>query len=331
MSSRPLARSSALVAAARRNASWWVSDHLQPIVVGDLTWSPSTEMKDHWRDHGWLVLEQAVSHGVIDEVVADVLAYRATHRSETVNPETGEPLRIGLLHAAIRSIREVALNSQVSTFLSWAFQDEPVLFGSLTFEVGSEQEAHVDAAFFFTDPETSMAGVWTAFEDVHEDAGPLFYVDASHTWPRLLPDDAPIDENLRRRVLEYRRTNGPMDLELSDEVYRAYIDELARRVDERQAELTPALLRKGDVFIWHPWLVHGGLPRSHRPLTRRSLVTHHLGMTSRLWDQHTFFLNGEDVSRRQHLDLRIRRSRGRPYVVHPGAVHFARGDGHFEA
>ena len=150
-----------------------VADRVRPIDVGDSEWTPSEEDKQHWRDHGWVKLRGSVDHDVIDRLKQEIQDYRLAHREETTNTKTGEGLRIGLLHAAIRASREVGLNCEARAFLRWAFDDEPLLFGSLTFDIGTEQEAHIDAAFFYTQPETSMAGVWTAFEDIHEAAGPL--------------------------------------------------------------------------------------------------------------------------------------------------------------
>ena len=208
--------------AAPRDLSWVLADRLRPIEIGDPAWVPSEDDKQHWRDHGWVILRDSVDLAVIDQLKQEIQDYRQRHRSETTNSKTGEGLRIGLLHAANRTSREVALNAQARTFLRWAFDDEPLLFGSLTFDIGSEQEAHIDAAFFYTQPETSMAGVWTAFEDIAEQSGPLFYVDQSHQWQRLKAADVlAADPDLDARVRAFRASGASEpDVELSAAVYR---------------------------------------------------------------------------------------------------------------
>jgi Phytanoyl-CoA dioxygenase (PhyH) len=318
---------------ARRDLSFMVGDHLHPIEVGDPDWVPSEDDKQHWRDHGWVILRGSVDLDVIDQLKQEIQDYRDQHRSETVNSKTGDGLRIGLLHAANRKSREMGFNCQARTFLRWAFEDEPVLFGSLTFDIGSEQESHIDAAFFYTQPETSMAGVWTAFEDIADQAGPVFYVDGSHEWPRLKAADVLAeDPELNARVQASRAAGAAEpDLELSDEVYKAYIAKVERLVEADPKGQLPAMLKKGDVLIWHPWLVHGGLPRLSRDLTRRSMVVHYIGASSKMWDQHEFFLHGDELESRKPINFTIRSSRGRPYVWHPGPVNFSMGDGHFEA
>lgn len=317
---------------APRDLSLALGDRAQPVEVGDPAWEPSEEDKQHWREHGWILLRNSVDHDLIDQLKAEIQAYRESHRAQTTNAATGEGLRIGLLHASSRHSREMALNCQARKFLKWAFEDEPLLYGSLTFDLGSEQEPHIDAAFFYTQPETAMAGVWTAFEDIQERAGPLFYVDRSHLWPRLKAADA-LAENpeLNARVMAHRAAGGPPDTALSDEVYKAWIAKLEQLVEEHVDDRLPAMLQKGDVFIWHAWLVHGGLPRIDRSLTRRSMVVHYIGASARMWDQHQFFLHGDEIERRPALQFTIRSSRARPYVWHPRPVNFSMGDGHFAA
>jgi len=319
--------------ALQRDIKWTVADHLRPVGVGDPNWMPSDVDKEHWQRHGWILIRNSVDHGVIDRLKAEVQTYRERHRAETTNAETGDGLRIGILHAGIRLARELGFNHQARTFLRWAFDDDPVLFGSLTFDIGSEQEPHIDAAFFYTQPETSMAGVWTAFEDIREQSGPLFFVDGSHEWPRLKAADALADEpKLKARVDAWLAGQSPEpDALLSDEVYAAYTAKLDRVLAERSAVKTPAMLNKGDVFIWHPWLVHGGLPRVNRELTRRSMVVHYIGAGARMWDQHSFFLRGGRLDQVVTVNHSVRRSRGRPYVWYAKPVNFSMGNGHFEA
>jgi len=321
-----------LLQSAPRELSWALADRVRPLHVGDPAWVPSEQDKQHWRAHGWVLLRGSAALPAVDRLQREIELYRRRHREETTSSKTAEGLRIGLLHAANRTSREVALNDQARTFLRWAFADEPVLYGSLTFDVGSEQEPHVDASFFYTRPETSMAGVWTALEDIAEDAGPLFYVDRSHSWPRLtaaevLAENPALDASVRARTA----TGVEPDVELSDEVYAAYSAKIAQLLATRPAARAPALLRKGDVFIWHPWLVHGGLPRIDRALTRRSMVAHYIGASAKMWNQQDFFLHGKDIETRAALRFITLSSRGRRYVWHPAPAHFSMGDGHFEA
>ena len=97
--------------------------------------------------------------------------------------EAGHGDRIGQLHQKFPELLELASNQKILNFLKWAFDDDPIVFGSLNFERGSQQEAHIDSIFFWPEPHFSMAGCWIALEDVQKDSGPLFYLPGSHKWP----------------------------------------------------------------------------------------------------------------------------------------------------
>jgi hypothetical protein len=51
-----------------------------------------------------------------------------------------------------------------------------------------------------------------------------------------------------------------------------YID---KELANRGLDWTTFPARKGDVFIWHAQLYHGGAPIEDMSLTRKSLVTHY--------------------------------------------------------
>jgi Phytanoyl-CoA dioxygenase (PhyH) len=319
-----------LARSAARDLTWKLQDLTGNGEVTTGRYTPSEEDKKHWDEHGWIVLKNSVKPEAIDALREEIEAYR--RRSSGGRDEHGYGVRIGLLHAENRQSLEIALNQQVRDFLSWAFGGDPVLFGSLTFDVGTEQEPHIDAAFFNTEPDHGMCGVWTALEDIHPDSGPLFYVDGSHKFPRLTaPEVLEKNPELAERVRKHRESGAPPDGDLADEVYKAYSQEVLKRLEDNGAEMVPALLDKGDVFIWHGWIIHGGLPRKDRSKTRRSMVVHYVREGSKMWEQNDFFLRGDMLDQIQPVAHSLRSSKGRKYVKHHAAVDFGGGDGHFEA
>jgi ectoine hydroxylase-related dioxygenase (phytanoyl-CoA dioxygenase family) len=50
-------------------------------------------------------------------------------------------------------------------------------------------------------------------------------------------------------------------------------------------------IKKGDVVIWHQWMVHGGSPVNDPVRTRQSLISHWTANNSVAFDQHNYFLN----------------------------------------
>lgn len=252
--------------------------------------TPITVDMNKWAQDGYLHLPQFYSHEFIDTIIENIDRFRAEAGDEAYDP-SGRPNRVLHVHAGSAGIQKALLNPRLNHVLSQLFSAKPVLWGSLLFDQGSEQIAHTDAPWFFVEPYGSMAGVWTALEDVHEDSGPLFLVPGSHK--SALDVEAALKKNpeLHAEVLAFRAKN------LSASTDPACWD-LSKRVAEQcQLEWTNRegrqkfCIKKGDVVIWHQWMVHGGSPVNDPVRTRQSLISHWTANNSVAFDQHNYFLN----------------------------------------
>jgi ectoine hydroxylase-related dioxygenase (phytanoyl-CoA dioxygenase family) len=139
------------------------------------------------------------------------------------------------------------------------------------------QALHRDSPYFQTFPESLFFGVWTALEDIDPDAGPLSYVPSTHRikidqWALYNDEIAKgVDpETARRAALNH---------------YQATITEIGNRFAPRQY----GVLKKGDVAIWHPQLIHGGSPAKNPSLTRHSMVTHCCPADTHVYVDNVFF------------------------------------------
>jgi ectoine hydroxylase-related dioxygenase (phytanoyl-CoA dioxygenase family) len=130
-----------------------------------------------------------------------------------------------------------------------------MICSSLYFEKGSQQEKHFDTFFMAPLIRDRMLATWIALEDVTEENGPLFYYPGSH------------------RIAPYRFENGRFNLNPSEksDCYE-YID---AELEKREIKREYFLAEKGDLFIWHAQLLHGGASIRDSDATRRSLVTHY--------------------------------------------------------
>tara|TARA_R110002094_G_scaffold160177_2_gene145492 strand:- start:395 stop:1264 length:870 start_codon:yes stop_codon:yes gene_type:complete len=283
------------------------------------------EVVRQWEEGGYAVLKQVVPHDLIDRVNRDVAVFRSTC-GETKD-EQGYGQRIGVFHSQNSDSLAVALNPEVREFLRWALRDDPLLFGSLTFEVGTEQGAHQDSIHFWTEPQAAMAGVWVALEDVHPDAGPLFYYPGSHKWGIDRAEDC---WRVRPDLFERTQREGfwaPDNIEertaTAGELGNAWCQLLIDKVAARGEQPVPVMVKKGDALIWHAYLVHGGQPRRDRRLTRRSMVTHHIGRNASMFDTNTYFLCPQDAfDSKRALPLGITDSPAGSYVNHGKPVTY---------
>ena len=251
----------------------------------------SNDLKREWTDQGFSILRGAYSS---EEVAAYNEIVAAVRREvPTGEDEYGFGDRIGQLHQRHPELLNLASAPKVLDFLRWAFNDEPVVFGSLNFERGTEQEAHIDAIFFWPEPCFSMAGCWVALEDISLDAGPLFYVPESHKWPfycseHVVATDADLAERRRRAALGELPEDEKR--QLVADLGNAWTDRFLKLESIRRTERRCLSLKAGDVVFWHSLLAHGGLARANRTLSRKSAVFHFIGRNTRLYTFEQFML-----------------------------------------
>lgn len=156
-------------------------------------------------------------------------------------------------------VRAIACNADILALLGKLYGRAAFPFQTLNFPIGTQQAAHSDSVHFSSQPERFMCGVWLAMEDIHPDAGPLFYYPGSHRWP--------IVSNL----MIGRRGHGSQLSSAQEpyaEAWRA-LRQANGAVEER------FLARKGQALIWCANLLHGGSPQTDPRCTRWSQVTHY--------------------------------------------------------
>lgn len=248
-------------------------------------------LQRQWHEEGFVCIPGVVSQSEIDTHNETVSAARLILDDCLDSHGFGD--RIGQLHQVYPDLMNISSKSEIVDFLSWAFGEDPVLFGSLQFEKGTEQSPHIDAIFFWPEPAYTMAGVWVALEDIDPDAGPLFYIPESHRWPFYHSDDVVA----RRPDLKERWiASGNID-ELGDlvsEVGNAWTEDFIAMEQDRAGQRIAPKIKAGDVVVWHSLLAHGGAPRINPALSRRSVVYHYFGKTARLFTFSQFMLTARD-------------------------------------
>lgn len=163
-------------------------------------------------------------------------------------------MKINDLFLSVPEIRSLALAPTVVPILKSLLGQTPVLCNSLYLERGSAQPAHVDALYMTPRTPKHLIATWVALEDTHEDAGPLEYFPGSHL------------------IDQMKFSNGQYHFVESEMLqWQAYMDQAVGTSGLKPASFAA---KKGDVFIWHANLLHGGGPIHNPALTRKSLVFH---------------------------------------------------------
>ncbi len=216
----------------------------------------TTELVSQWHKNGFVILEQFFSETIVDEINASIdslleaekLRFNYTGRKIFNAFEFSD-----VVHSAIH-------DKQLTTLLSFILGKKVFPFQTINFQFGSEQKAHSDSVHMTTFPKGYLIAAWIALEDISEDAGPIFYYPGSNQLPYLTNEDYGADNN-------FFLLDGE-----ANKKYEAKIEELVE-----SKNLTPQtfLAKKGDIFIWHANLVHGGSPVLDKNKTRKSMVVHY--------------------------------------------------------
>lgn len=152
-----------------------------------------------------------------------------------------------------RALRDLANCAEVIDVIEFLYGRRTIPFQTLTFRVGSEQDAHADSVHFDSLPSGWMCAAWVALEDIGIEQGPVVYHDGSH-------------DDLEARAAELAAA-GLVP-------YEAYLARLAGTVGDTGSG-TSFLASAGDVLIWSAHVIHGGARVLDRNSTRWSHVTHY--------------------------------------------------------
>ncbi|ENA37404.1 hypothetical protein HMPREF1487_04322 [Pseudomonas sp. HPB0071] len=156
-------------------------------------------------------------------------------------------------------VRSIATNQKVMDLLSTLFGRKAWPFQTLNFPVGTQQPFHTDSVHFSSTPERFMCGVWTALEDIDEDAGPLVYYPGSHKWPIYT------NEHIGICAVD-------SDTKITQAAYEPMWNAL---VEAHGVQPQYFRAKKGQSLIWLSNLLHGGIKHQNQQKTRWSQVTHY--------------------------------------------------------
>jgi phytanoyl-CoA hydroxylase len=248
------------------------SQHFGPVPSKDFT----VPRKLFWEENGYLVLEGWVSHSDIDalnrevdemwehpakrgKLVADIFLstdqYRRVHFADAPDAARSCPFKLSDLYLVSPLVRNVILSPRLTALLSQILGRAPIVCNTLNFEFGSEQPFHTDSLYMTPPKDLNLCATWIALEDCLPEAGPLKYYPGSHKIP------------------PYHFSNGRIS-SISTEMpaYNVYME---KQLAQRGLEPQTFCAKKGDLFIWHSQLFHGGMKILNPSLTRKSLVTHY--------------------------------------------------------
>lgn len=225
----------------------------------------------HFRDAGFLAIsgffdEEELSaiadahdsawRDLPDEVVVDVeVSGRRKHIKDVTEEERHTSLKVNDLYLRDGRLREVVLSRRLGDALRMLLREDPVVCNTLSVDYGTQQADHLDTLFMTPQTPGHLVATWVALEDVDPQAGPLrYFPESNHIEP-------------------YRFAGGGYHV-VQQEMDR-WGDYMAGQIERHGLAETTFSARRGDLFIWDAWLLHGGSEIRTPGLTRRSLITHY--------------------------------------------------------
>ncbi len=228
-------------------------------------------------EHGYLVLDLEIPESLYDEIQQtvdylwknrpnDLLVAIGGNRSQPFSELPDESSRgLGVrfldLHSHSESVKQLYLHPSLHRYCQLIYNQQPVATQTLYFEYGSNQPLHRDPFYVVTNPPSNVLASWIALEDIKADSGPLNYVPGSHKLPYY---KIPKTGNI---ILHDSRVSQKE----KDQAYK----HMYEMMDKHQLQQKPFLAKKGQAFLWHASLIHGGSSVENPSQTRKSLVTHY--------------------------------------------------------
>ncbi len=214
-----------------------------------------TQLKG-WSEDGYLILPGFVSAPVCDQINTELDAAIENKRVEFDYTNS----RVMNFFQHSETVRKVIGMPELNHMLNFILDKKTVPFQTINFTRGSQQNTHSDSIHMTTEPQGYLLAIWLALEDITPDCGPLHYYPGSQKLPYIMSEDFENDNSF---------------FSIGENYYEYYERKIAALVKERDLKKKIFLAKKGDVFIWHANLLHGGEKRQNESSTRRSLVAHY--------------------------------------------------------
>lgn len=205
--------------------------------------------------NGFTILPDLIDHSTCETVIKEYDHYeeQCVAAGVQLHDPKGRNYRLTNFHLVCKNALDIACRSEIHVILDAYFGRQSMVYTSLFYKHGSQQSTHIDTPFFVSNPIGWYAGVWVALEDIHPDAGPVEYYPGAHR---------KFDTIDKLRDIQ-KGTQGIVDFFSG-----------VKSIAEKVTKPAHAILKKGDVLIWHHGLPHGGQLAVDPKLTRYSLVFH---------------------------------------------------------
>lgn len=220
--------------------------------------SPAIQAElERFIEEGYMLLKGFFSADQVDQLNAEI-DQKISSGALDFN-YTGRKIMESYKHSDLVD-QQFFKNQALLNLLNFVMGKPVIPFHTINFIEGSEQRAHSDFIHMTTEPLGYLIAAWTALEDCDDNNGPLVYYPYSHRLPYV-------------NCLDY--PSGNSKWMIGAESNKRYEDHVELMLEESGLEKKYFHAKKGDVFVWHANLVHGGSAIKKPGATRKSMVAHY--------------------------------------------------------
>ena len=208
-----------------------------------------------WSSEGYVVLDAFFSEQEVDafnKEVVDLL------EKKKVKFRYQNKIMFAIRDSVL--LRNAGDHKKLLNILNVLLGKKVNLFQSINFLTGSQQHTHSDSIHMSTFPYGNLIAIWIALEDITADCGPLHYYPGSHKLPYMMNGSY---------------GNAGTNHRLGKKNYADYTQHIQSVITKNNLTKKIFLAKKGDVFIWHANLLHGGEKVTNSKSSRKSMVFHY--------------------------------------------------------
>jgi phytanoyl-CoA hydroxylase len=231
--------------------------------------SEAAAIREYYAENGFVVIRGLIERPLIDAFLieyerikrARLFVYHAQSTHRVIRPELNEHgfIRESIMNASrlaafgrfSGAIQKCIYNRAVSDALqALDGHERHVAWQDMFFDLSTGTIEHADTWYLDTDPPGSLVGAWFALEDIDPRAGTFFVMPGSHRVAPLDKRDYAEHEAFRKATLKFVADHGFRPQGMA--------------------------IERGDVILWHPFLIHGAFSNQDPRFSRKSLTAHFL-------------------------------------------------------
>ncbi len=225
------------------------------------------DIHDYFLENGYVVINNAIPHQTIDEFIYEYEHIKKSpffiYYSQSIHISTRPRLnkysyieesmqnasRLKFFNNFSSKIQSCLYGKNVSKALSCVTgKEKHISWQNMFFDKSTGTIEHQDSWYLDTQPPGGLVGVWYALENIHQNSGPFFVFPGSHKMGLIEREKFP-DHN-------------------------DFVTEIQRISNQLNIPKKAMCLNKGDILLWHPFLIHGAFQCSDESKSRKSFTSH---------------------------------------------------------